>query len=832
MRLKGSMDSKRENLNLDSNIEFISYNDTKILNLDLSAGNRSDRGFLVMNIDSSLIAGRKMNPIFIESDLETDVINFSLATANIIDSIGDFNIKGNLTPHEKGYVLSIDNQRLEMLGKEWDIYADNEIVVAPDFLEINDLSLSDGYRVIEIADIQNRGIDVQLKQFNFSTLNGIIDYDKIDFTREGDLKIRYDNVYDSKAYLQGSLTVGDFRLNEESYGALEISVDRSEDNQVSGFVSIDKGEQVVKASVNYDPESKEIAGDIKARNFPVNIFNYIIGDGISETIGTGDVSGKISGTLDNIDLLASAFMKDAGVKIDYLGTSFFMDKQIIEITEDYVDFNGVKITDIEGNVGNMSGGMRHDFFSDFNMELLIEADKAVIVNTTEYENPIYYGYGVGEVTASFGGTFGSTDMKINAVTGPGTVLNIPIAYSSYDYDESFIKFVKKEDLLAKTDTAETYNFIIEGLDVEMNLTMTEAAKVNIIFDKKKGDIIKGQGNGGMQIYVRRSGEFQVFGEYDVTEGEYLFTSRGVVAKPFTVRRGGKIRWTGDPVNAALDIVADYGVRTSLDVFLDEFFATAPEVVRQEAKNRQEVNLIMNLGGVLYSPEVTFDLDFPSLTGEIRTFADTKLRTLRRNKVALNNQVAYLLTTNQFLPSNNLAGEVFGDQFVQSAVASNISEFVASQLSLVVTGLLQEWLAENGLIAGIDFNIGIRNSTFFNTDDNTGDIYPDEIEVNVNNRFRFLNERLSLGTGVTYVRESQLRANDYYVPEFVVAYYLTDDRKLKLRVYGRYDIDEINPDARRQKYGFGIGYRREFGSLVDFKDVLREELRVRTATKGQ
>ncbi len=825
LRLKGSMDSQRENLNLDSNIEYIGYKDTKILNVDLSAGNQTNNGFLVLNIDSSLIAGRKINPIFLESDLNSDQINFNLATANIIDSIGDFNLKGNLVPHERGYALNIDNQRLEMLGKEWDIFADNEIIVAQEFLEINDLSLTDGYRVIEIADINNRGIDVQMKQFDFSILNGIIDYDKIDFTGEGDLKIKYDDVFTGEAYLQSNLRVGDFRLNEESYGVLEINLDRDQNNNISGLVAIDKDEQVVKASFNYEVESKNISGDIKARNFPVNIFDYIVGDGISETIGSGDVNGRISGTIDDIKVFATAYLKDAGVKIDYLGTSFFMDRQLVEISENYVNFNGVQITDIEGNRGRMSGGMNHDFFSDFNMDLQVEADKAVIINTTKSENPIYYGYGVGEVSVSFKGTFGSTDMKIDAITGPGTVLNIPVGYSTYGYEENFIKFVNKEDLLNNEDTVEQYNFVIEGLDIEMNLEMTEFAKVNIIFDEKKGDVIQGQGNGDMQIYVRRSGEFEVFGDYEVTEGEYLFTSRGVVAKPFNVRRGGRIRWTGDPVDASLDIVADYGIRASLDVFLDEFFTTAPESLKQEARNRQQVNLIMNLGGNLYAPEVTFDLDFPGLTGELRTFADTKLRSLKRNKIALNNQVAYILTTNQFLPTNNLAGEIFGDEFVQSAVASNLSEFVASQLSLVVTGLLQEWLSENGLIAGIDFNIGIRNSALFLDQENNADIYPDEIEVNVNNRFRFLNERLSLGTGVTYVRESQVRSTDYYVPEFVIAYYLTDDRKLKLRVYGRYDIDEITPDARRQKYGFGIGYRREFGSLVDFKMGLGEDLKI-------
>ena len=47
--------------------------------------------------------------------------------------------------------------------------------------------------------------------------------------------------------------------------------------------------------------------------------------------------------------------------------------------------------------------------------------------------------------------------------------------------------------------------------------------------------------------------------------------------------------------------------------------------------------------------------------------------------------------------------------------------------------------------------------------------------------------------------------------------MTDDRKLKLRMYGRYDFDEIE-GQRRQRYGLGVGYRTEFGTLADFKHL--------------
>ena len=63
----------------------------------------------------------------------------------------------------------------------------------------------------------------------------------------------------------------------------------------------------------------------------------------------------------------------------------------------------------------------------------------------------------------------------------------------------------------------------------------------------------------------------------------------------------------------------------------------------------------------------------------------------------------------------------------------------------------------------------------------------------------------------------------FIGDFVLEYFLTDDRKLKLRMNGRYDVDEIG-GQRRQKYGLGVGYRTEFGTLSNFKQTMAKQFR--------
>ena len=820
VRVKAKLNALNDEIGINAQIEELDYKNNSFFQVDINAESVRSSGYFNIAIDSTMALGHHFYPLSFETEFDRDTINFRFYTDRMFATMDTFDLGGSLMPHTQGYLVNIQDKKWKMLGEDWNIYTDNELVFGENFIRINDLLISDGYREIELADINNKGISLNLRRFDFILISQIINYDKIEFSGEGDTRVRIENLLGGTANISANIIVEDFRLNDIPYGMLEANIDMPPDESMKALLSLSKDAQTIKTNLIYDQKSGEVSGNLRARNFPLKFFEFIITDGISDTKGLASVDAEISGLSSDIKINGEATLNDGGVKIDYLGASFFFDKQKMKISERFLDLTGARITDIEGNLGTLRGGLRHHLFADFSLDISMSSERAVIINTTKFDNPIYYGYGKGRIDVAFSGTFESANINVNAVAGAGTVINIPVANTETGYEESFIKFISKEELLGMQKANGQTSFKIEGLNLDMNLTVTEDAQINIIFNERLGDVVKGRGRGNLQLIFRRTGEFEVYGDYEVDQGEYLFTAWNIAAKPFIVRRGGKIRWTGDPINAELNIKADYQVRAPLSLFLDEFLATSPGTIAyQEARNRQDITLILDLGGTLFSPNVKFDIEFPGLTGELISFAQSILRTLRSNEVALNSQVLGLLVFNTFLPNNNpISSNIFGSTQVVEAGISTLSEFVSSQLSQLLTGLLQEALAENGLIAGIDFEIGLRKNSAFFSDQTTADIYPDEIEVHLKNRFRFLDERLSLGAGVNYVRQSPLLlATDYYIPDFVVEYFLTDDRRLKLRFYGRYDIDEISQQAgRRQRYGLGIGYRREFGSLTDFR----------------
>jgi len=822
-KAKGTLDTDKGDLSFASSTPFFGLKDNKFWDIQLLISSDDQSGDVLINIDSTVIGSNSFNPIDLQSKMKGDTVNFLVSTSELVDSLESVDIQGQLLPHPRGYEISITDNKIVALGSEWSFDKKNKIVVGSNYHKIDNLRMTDGTRAITIDDVDRKGIALYLADFNFLTINGLIDYDKMQFAGQGDVSVFVDDVYESKN-VEANVYVDDFTINGDSYGTLEVDVSKDDRAPVNLLVSLGNQTQELLVNATMDPDRDNyVDARVKTKDFPLSIFEYLLKDGIKNTFGTINLDANVNGPITDLKIDGEGLL-NGGVTVVYTGVEYKFDNQKVIVTDRVIDLTGSQITDPEGGVGTITGGMNHKLFKDFTLDATLSGTDVVALNTTKFDNPDYYGYGKGDMSATFTGPFHLVNMRIVAEAGEGSVLNIPIWEGETSTDKNFIKFIRREELFEEQDANEK-KFRFEGLDIAINLTMTPAARVNIIFDESRGDVIQGNGRGNMKMNITRYGDFDMYGTYEIETGKYLFTALGAVAKPFEVRRGGQIRWTGDPVNATLDIVADYEVRTSLDLFLTEFVQENPRL-QAASRSKTQVELILNLGGTLYKPQVNFDLDFPDVQGELRSVVESKMRTLDANQAELNSQVLGLIVFNSFLPSNSNQIALGGDE-IGSAGIGTLSEFISSQASLLFTGLLNEVFADNGLISGFDFDIGLRKNSFNGVQNNNNGIAPDEIEVNLKNRFRFLDERLSLDLGGNYVWDNVLNGNavgNYFIGNFVIEYFLTDDRKLKLRMYGRYDYDEIAA-ARRQKYGLGVGYRTEFGTLSDFKEKMAERFRI-------
>ncbi len=791
--------------------------------LDVLSNNKNKEAVLDLSIKNILSGDRVFEPITIATSLKEDVIDISLKTQNILDSVGMIDIGLAIEPEDDKIAFRVRNNELDMLGTNWTVSGANKILYGKDFIGIDSLEFSDGYRSINLSDIRNQGIQGDLNNFDFLIIDGIIDYDKIQFAGEGNVKMKIDSLFNNPV-INGLIDIPSFTLNDEDYGRLLIKATDKNEGFVNTLVTLNNPNNGMNVYVegDYQKEKKYINGKVDIDDLPLDIFEFIIEDGISLTSGTTDIDAGIFGELEDLTLIGEGILKDAATRVNYLGNYITLGDEPIRIDNNEIDFTGVTIRDKYDNVAELEGGFVHDLFRDFGLDLTITSDKFLALDTDKSDNPMYYGQGMGAVEVSFIGPINSTDIEVTAEMSEGSVLNIPIEDSYEDFDESFIKFVDREALDRDTLSGDN-TVILEGVDIEMNLSITEAAQVNIIFDEKTNDVIRGNGIGDMRVVVTREGDFNVFGDYEVFDGEYLFTAWGIVAKPFKVRKGGNITWTGDPVNANINIEADYeDLRVPTNIFLQEYLVTGNQQLVLESRKRTRVDLTLDLTGTLYKPIVNFDIGFPELQGELRSFADAKLRSLKENSVDLNEQVAGLIIFRSFLPSNRFGNVITTGNAVVETGYNTLSEFVSNQLSYLLSSILQEALTDNGFVSGIDFEIGISRNAGLLQNATNNNYFPDEIEVHFKPRFQNDKWGLDYGTSFVNARNSSFGITNYVIHDVALEYFLTDDRRLKLRAYGKWDKDEVQ-FQNEQKYGLGLNYRKEFGSLLDFKNDMEKQM---------
>jgi len=218
-------------------------------------------------------------------------------------------------------------------------------------------------------------------------------------------------------------------------------------------------------------------------------------------------------------------------------------------------------------------------------------------------------------------------------------------------------------------------------------------------------------------------------------------------------------------------------------------------VKAAANANTNIDLSMKLTGELLKPSIDFDFAFPNLKGELQSFAESKIRTLKQDQNELNKQVSGLILFGQFLP----ADFAFGNQ-AQAFALNSVSELLSNQLSLMVTELLKDLVGE-GVLSDINFNVRQALTSRGNN------------EFQFSLKPYFLKDRLSLQVGGNIQNNVPgTNVGTFVGTDVIIEYAITPDRNLKLRVF-----QKLQPDigGRRFQVGTGLSFRKEYDSFGDF-----------------
>jgi hypothetical protein len=835
--LLASFNSVNDSLFLDLDMPSLQFANVRLNDVVVLIDGLRDTSDVSIGIYQTQIGkALELAPINLLGFMRGDTLEFAITAFNFTDILNDLEINGQVYPQQSDYIIHFDDSDLIIFNEKWEIRNNNYIRVGKEQVRTRNFELSSRQRRITLESMGQKGLFLNFRNFELENVNEILRYKPTQFAGNYDVQVQIANIFQLEG-LSLTANLNKFLINEDEWGSLRL--DAQADNiraRIKHHLTLTRGAQELEADGYYNPPNYQSTRrgdeeqpnyldlDLSLREFPLRIAEYWIGTAVSDTKGTAEGNIRVFGPLSALNINGGLLVHKGEFFMKYLNTRYFVNQQRLRISNQLFDATDAIVTDELGNQARITGGITHQHLRKLGLAVRIQTDRFLVLNTRKGQNDLFYGTAIGSGDVRFQGSFLQPEMIASGTTGSGTRIVLPISYERDATEVRFIRFAQKD---GDADTKKTLGTLeASGLQMELNINMTPDALVEMVFDEQAGDILKGSGRGNLRMLVPRVGDFEMYGDFEVESGEYLFTLMNVVNKPFVVTRGGSIQWSGDPYSANLNIAAEYkGLKAPISNFIAEYLAQGTSAAQSGARIPTEVDMTMKITGELLSPTINFDINFPNLLGELKNFTDNKLRIVRQDQNEMNRQVFGLLVIGQFLPSN------FSFQGQELNIAFNtVTEMLSQQLSIYLTSLVSEWLTEDGFISGIDFDIAFNH---FQSGDVSGtnpdDLYRgNELQVRLNNYL--FDDRLSVNVGGNfdltgsnnYLGPDAANSGIFFAGDLSIEYFITPDRNLKVRFY-----QSTSPEiggGRRNRTGMGLRYRKEFDSFSGFLDGLRKTIK--------
>jgi len=775
----------------------------------------------VASADLELIAadineGMFFEDVFIKGTATDDSIKVNFKTDQLADIVDELDLDIIASPDGGNWSISFNPITLSMFGDDWKIPEGNKVEIRKNEFTLEKFELHSSSQQIILDDIDNKGIEAFVSGFDISYLNEIWINDKFDFSGLYTLDLEIDNVYDIQQ-MEIELSLPALKINNVPYGELLLTAnmkDPKDSVQINLFLANNEtsliGVGAYLPPINSIPKEQQnyLRLDLTASEFPLDFLEFLLGGNIRDTEGSVDMKLSLTGKTNALTPNGGGRVFNGSTTIDYLGAAYSFHDQPFTITPTMIDLSGTVLYDVLGNTATVQGGLTHRYLRDLGLNATLTSDKILGLHVTSEENNVFYGKGIGSVFATFSGTVANARMVINTTTAKGTHIFIPLSGAADQTDRDFVIFLENGIL----PIAPLTQLNVGGIDLELNMTITEDAIVELIFDENTGEVMRGQGNGNLRLSMNRLGNFTMQGNYKIERGDYLFTNFRVIRKPFELKQGGEIIWDGDPYDATLNVQAKYkDLEAPVFNLISEYITDVEtqQDLYEQSKQRTKVDLNMTLTGSLLHPDIAFDIAFPELSGVLKGYTNSKMSTLRANENAMLIQVMGLLITRSFLPATS--GTSSG-LLLTEGIDNTLSELISSTLSGYLGGLLGNLIPTGEVLSDITFQMNLDLPiTQGATSDQINpleDPYATVVEFDL--PLKFFNDRLEMSVGGDYVTGATIgNASEYLAGDVTFGYKLTPDGRLKIRAFNE---NTMTVQGRKNKVGVGLTYQREYDSF--------------------
>ncbi len=803
--ISGDFNLRSYNMHLNAAVPQFSYDKKEFVNTLLVGRGTKD----------TLVNDISIEDVVINDSLHLPNSKFIVSTSNDLSFIklntsaskifGDAELNASVQTLNDGVKIHFYPSSFIINNKKWQLEKDGELTLRKRFLDASEVKFfqSDQQIVLRtelseenddthlVAELKN----ISLEDFAFILLQNPSLKGKVTGT------VTATDIF-GKTSIDFKGRADSFELDGSYVGKVDLLSDA---NTTTGLINFNATaaekdfDFVVNGSYNYkDSTNKSLQVNAKVNSFKVDLLQPYLSDVFSDMQGVanGDIEVKNDG--ENLTIIGNTIIKKGSFKVAYTQVRYNFDNQPIRFGKNVIDLGTMQIKDTLGNSGVVIGKMFHKFFNEFSFEgMRFTSPKILLLNTTRKDNAQFYGKVIGRGTMTLNGDI--ANMKMNIDGEPSLTDSSHIYLPTGDSKESsvvdYIEFIQFGSLIDNgSSSKETTNLL-----VNMNLTANPSCKIDVILDEATGDVIKGEGNGELNITVGTKEPLSIRGRYDLTKGEYTFNFQTFLKKPFTLSRGS-ITWNGDPFLANIDMEAEYLAKN-----VDISSITSLTNLRQQ----EDISIISKITGTLKKPDISFEFKLPDRSEFTRDFYVVKrLADFKNDANEMNKQVASLLLFNQFI--SNSQAFITGNSTL-SIANSYIGGAISSWLTSVLSRALEK--ATNGIVSVL---VDVNPSLNFQQ--------VNQLQANIRSSIKFRiskNLQLLVGGNLDYNNPiTQLYSKGVITPDISLEWLINKDGSLRVVAFNRTSIDFTT--GQRNRSGVQLSYRKEVDRLGD---IFRSKKRI-------
>lgn len=810
--ITGSLNTAESKLLVNVASPYFSYDGLQLQNIEINAQGGIDKLVVESRIENLSLNDSLGFPkvrLFVNTNADTTSLKLTTSSKG---PVGDAAINAHVYSYPDGFEMQFDESSLIINNKKWTISSTSNIELHKKYLIAKGIDLSQGEQRIQLHSTPSDEGDWNDLEVNISEfiIGDVLPYVLQEPRLEGLLsgKVVIEDPL-GKPLVKADLEAKQFYFNSDSVGLVKLSGDyNAVTNRIMAKVNSDNPEYDFGSTVRInlsDSVHNQIDADIELRKEKLSMLQNYLGVVFSSMDGFASGNLKVVGPFSRPAIIGRVLLNQAAFTVDYTKCTYTVDSSAIVFGDNFINFGTMRLKDVKGRSGTLSGIMYHRFFDSLSFNIKMQTNGMQVLNTGARDNDLFYGNAVARASFELTGPLNNMQMKVTGETTDTSHIIIANKTGKESGEADYIVFKQYgTEQVREVDTSET------NIHMDLDLTANPLCKIDVVMDEISGDKLSATGTGNIKIRTGTIDATVMRGRYQIESGSYNYSFQTIIKKPFELEGGDKsyIEWNGDPYDALLNVSAKY---TAQNVSLKDLVGNEQNqtVLDQSAQNyKGDVYVKTKVTGRLSAPRLAFDIEFPPGSPMLNNVsAQAMLSQIRGDNSEMLRQVTYLIVFRSFAPYKQ--GTSTRNPGADLAM-NTLSDLLSNQMEKILTNVVQNITGDKSL--NVDFSTEFYNSSSVTSGNVNAATGYDRVTFNFMLNKSYYNNRVVVNVGSNFdldVRNTALTGFQF-LPDVSVEFILTQNRRLRAIVFKK---DNLDFAGRRNRAGVSLSYRKDFDRFI-------------------